>query len=239
MLLKTIDNETVEVDSRDITGVSTDGAVRVRTLVGDAGFHIFRLTVESAAEVRQMIAPQLAPRAEKELFDLAANFSRRQVMGFRVPGTTATHQVECVVMEPSDVAMFASAIGVPTVMAAPGKLEPTNMRRRLADHADPEEAADPLREQLNESRREANELRAGVDHMATLLHNKEWTSQLFMDTSLCALEAQIGKVLALAHAGIPQTWRDFVQAIANLPAGAEPNLNGMRDRAAALVRTTP
>lgn len=73
---------------------------------------------------------------EQDLFDLAATFSRRQVMDFRIPGTDSTHKVECVVMESSDIAMFAAAIGA---RGAPGPREvfarpPEEKRRRLADH---------------------------------------------------------------------------------------------------------
>lgn len=75
------------------------------------------------------------PRTELELFNLAATFGRRDTLPFRVPGTTAEHQVECVIMEPSDVAMFASAIGVPS-LRLPREVfarEQGAYRRRLSD----------------------------------------------------------------------------------------------------------
>lgn len=76
------------------------------------------------------------PRTELELFNLAATFGRRDSLPFRIPGTTAEHKVECVIMEPSDLTMFASAIGVPA-MRVPREVFARQMdedrRRRLSD----------------------------------------------------------------------------------------------------------
>jgi hypothetical protein len=80
-----------------------------------------------------------APRTELELFNLAATFGRRDSLPFRIPGTETRHLVECVVMEPSDVAMFASAIGVPSLRV------PREVFAR----------------QLNQGRRQSDRLEAG------------------------------------------------------------------------------
>lgn len=115
MLLKTAANDTVDVDPRDIVQVTATGVTVLRTLLG-AGQHTLQLTEDSAAIARAAMTRQ-APRTELELFNLAAQFGRRDTLPFRIPGTNAEHKVECVIMEPSDLAMFASAIGVPSVGA--------------------------------------------------------------------------------------------------------------------------
>jgi hypothetical protein len=115
MRLNTIGKEAIDVDPRDIVQVTASGVTVIRTLQG-AGQHTIQLTDDSAAVARAAMTRQ-APRTELELFNLAATFGRRDTLPFRIPGTTAEHLVECVVMEPSDLAMFASAIGVPSVGA--------------------------------------------------------------------------------------------------------------------------
>lgn len=138
MLITTTTAEQFEVELRDIAYITHDNAVCISRL---AGCDVIRLTPDSAEEVRRLIAParqlpvELPRRSEVELFDLAAMFSRRQVFDFRVPGTTAAHKVECVVMELSDVANFASAIGVPSTPGSAADVVqlPERLHRRMSD----------------------------------------------------------------------------------------------------------
>jgi hypothetical protein len=140
MLLTTISNETVQVEPRDIAFLTSHNIVGVKRLTGPND--LFQLTDDSAQAVRDIIEPRLALpaptkpwlRTEGDLFDLAAAFSRRQVFDFRVPGTTASHKVECVVMEPSDLAAFAAALGVPTTMETPpAPIAPERPHTRMTD----------------------------------------------------------------------------------------------------------
>lgn len=206
MLLHTTTNEALEVEPRDIEHVTASGAAVIKTLLG-SGRNVVQLTDASAAEVRAAIAP--APRTEFDLFNLAAMFGRRDTLPFRVPGTNATHQVECVVMEPSDVAMFASAIGVPTV-AVPREVFARQMegkRRRLSDRLEqqrqvtlaPDDDAGPIGGE------------GGHDAL------KDY-----------AKRAQLVPA-------IPEAWRQFARAIAELPDGAEANIAGMRATALELL----
>jgi hypothetical protein len=133
-----------------------------------------------------------SPRTELELFNLAATFGRRDSLPFRVPGTTAQHLVECVIMEPSDVAMFASAIGVHSVRAPRevfARQLDEDRRRRLSDHL--------------EDRR------------------------------------QVALVADFDEPEVPESWRAFARAIADLPNGAEPNIAGLRTRAQQLLGLVP
>lgn len=132
-----------------------------------------------------------SPRTELELFNLAATFGRRDSLPFRVPGTQAQHQVECVIMEPSDVAMFASAIGVPSL--------------RL-----PREVFS--REQSEYRRRQSDRLEA--NRQAHLVEDFDAPD-------------------------VPDEWRDFARAIAELPDGAEPNIAGLRAKAQELLGLVP
>jgi hypothetical protein len=131
------------------------------------------------------------PRTELELFNLAATFGRRDTLPFRIPGTQAEHQVEVVIMEPSDVAMFASAIGVPSERA------PREVFTR----------------QLGEQRRrQSDRLEAG---------------------------RQAHLVADFDEPDVPDAWREFARAIAELPNGAEPNIPGLRARAQQLLGLVP
>lgn len=47
--------------------------------------------------------------AERAAFELAAKYGRKDTFDFRIPGTSKVHKVECVIMEPSDVASFVAA----------------------------------------------------------------------------------------------------------------------------------
>lgn len=204
MLIKTTENEQIDVDPRDIVQVTASGVTVLRTLLG-SGQHTVRLTSASAAEARAaMMAPTL--RTELELFQLAATFGRRDTLPFRIPGTTVQHQVECVVMEPSDLTMFASAIGVP---ATPMPREV--FVRQLGGH----------RRRLSDRLEESRQVKLDPDEPGAAIAG-EGGHDVLVDY---LQRAQL----------VPACWRDFARAIADLPAGAEANLAGLRAKALELL----
>lgn len=108
-------------------GINLSSLTRYDYVPGEAGRMIIGQDDNGSYLLRADVEALLARRAEpsvaadeRELFELAAKYGRKDKFDFRIPGTSKSHKVECVVMEASDVARFAAALASPAVSQKDG-----------------------------------------------------------------------------------------------------------------------
>ncbi len=77
--------------------------------VEDAQIEMATWSPEMRASVHLQGGDKRQPRVEDD-FALAASYGRKEKVSFRVPGTSRSHKVDCVVMDPAEIGKFVSVV---------------------------------------------------------------------------------------------------------------------------------